>query len=213
MKAPKTDLFPLWTKVCAEDDIKAFEVLYDLLFKRLIKFCIYYVERKEVAEEIVSDIFVRCWENRKTETVILNLETYLFTAVRNQSLKHLKKNAHIHLVEIESAAEFRFIDRTDPEKELNNKELHHKLDQAIEKLPPQAKMIFRLIKENGMKYKEVAEILEISPRTVQTQLFRAIAKLRVILQSYYQMHNKENKSNNPIGLLIFFCLLQILMIL
>jgi RNA polymerase sigma-70 factor (family 1) len=212
LKALKPDLFQLWTKVCSEDDVKAFEVLYYLLFARLIKFCIYYVDRKEVAEEIVSDIFVRCWENRKTEAVILNLETYLFTAVRNQSLKYLKKNAHIHLVEIESAAEFRFIDKTDPEKELNNKELHFKLDQAIDKLPPQAKMIFRLIKENGMKYKEVAEILEISPRTVQTQLFRAIAKLRVILQSYYA-HLKKNDSNKYINPVLLFCLLQILMIL
>jgi len=210
LKASKPDLFHLWTKVCSEDDIKAFEVLYYFLFNRLIKFCVYYVDRREIAEEIVSDVFVRCWEKRKTEIVILNLETYLFTAVRNQSLKHLKRNANIHLVEIEPATEFRFVDMTDPEKELDNKELHYTLDQAIEKLPPQARIIFRLIKENGMKYKEVADILEISPRTVQTQLFRAIAKLRVTLQSYQHNIGHKNGNGSSIGLLLIFGLIEIL---
>ncbi|AMQ00606.1 RNA polymerase ECF-type sigma factor [Pedobacter cryoconitis] len=202
----KPDLSPLWTKVCVEDDVKAFEVLYYLLFNKLIKFCIYYVGRKEVAEEIISDIFVRCWENRKAETVILNLETYLFTAVRNQSLKYIKKNANIHLVEIEPANEFQLMDNTNPEKQLENKELHHKLDEAIDKLPQQARIIFKLIKENGMKYKEVAEILEISPRTVQTQLFRAIDKLRISLKAYQHIYTKNKPDNNTIDLtvLIFF---------
>jgi RNA polymerase sigma-70 factor (ECF subfamily) len=58
------------------------------------------------------------------------------------------------------------------------------MNQAISMLPRQCQIIFRLIKEHGMKYKEVAEILHISPRTVQTQLFRAIAKLRETLRPY-----------------------------
>nr|WP_233166767.1 sigma-70 family RNA polymerase sigma factor [Pedobacter sp. ASV2] len=83
------------------------------------------------------------------------------------------------------------VNHFNPEIIFEQKELHKKLDHAIETLPPQAKIIFRLIKENGMKYKEVADILGISPRTVQTQLFRAIAKLRVIL--------KPGAQNNVIG--------------
>ncbi|WP_348619688.1 RNA polymerase sigma-70 factor [Pedobacter lusitanus] len=205
----KPDLSSLWTKVCAEDDVKAFEALYYLLFNRLIKFCIYYVGKKEVAEEIISDILVRCWENRKADTVILNLETYLFTAVRNQSLKYLKKNANIHLVEIESSNEFQFMDHADPEKELESKELHYRLDQAIDKLPAQARIVFKLIKENGMKYKEVAEILEISPRTVQTQLFRAIDKLRVSLRAYHHIYTQGTSSDNTTNLIVLIFFLHI----
>jgi len=205
----KPDLSPLWTKICIEDDVKAFEALYYLLFNRLIKFCVYYVGKKEIAEEIISDILVRCWENRKAGTVILNLETYLFTAVRNQSLKYIKKHAHVHLVEIEPSNEFQFMDHADPEKELENKELHHKLDQAIDKLPEQARIIFKLIKENGMKYKEVAEILEISPRTVQTQLFRAIDKLRISLKAYHHIYTQDTKSNNTLNLIVLIFFLHI----
>jgi len=184
----------LWEKICLQDDMKAFEMLYYLLFPRLIKFCRYYVVRKEIAEEIVSEIFVKCWQNRKSEITIVKLETYLFTAVRNQSIKYIRKNANVHLVEIEDSDQFRLVDKADLEKEFGNKELYQQLDRAIEKLPPQAKIIFRLIKENGMKYKEVAEILKISPRTVQTQLFRGIAKLRIILQPYYLRNYQSRRA-------------------
>lgn len=195
MKTSKPDLSKLWEQICMADDMKSFEVLYTILSNKLIRFCVYYVGKKEVAEEIVSEVFVKCWENRKAKTDLLNPESYFFAAVRNQSLKHIKKSAQLTTVEIESSDTSSFIQHTNPENELENKELHIRLDQAIEKLPPQAKTVFRLIKESGMKYKEVADLLEISPRTVQTQLVRAIAKLRVTLQSYYQIDHK--KEENP----------------
>ena len=142
----------------------------------------------------MSDVFVKCWESRKSLTEIVNPETYLFVAVKNQSLNYVKKYSNIHLVQIESSDKVEFINTYDPEKELERKELHFLLDQAIAKLPQQACIIFKLIKEDGMKYKEVAEILNISPRTVQTQLFRAIKKLSLILSD----HQLASKSvNNP----------------
>jgi len=181
-----------------EDDVKSFEALYYALFNKLFKFCCYYVTQKEIAEDIISEIFVKCWENRKVNLHVINPETYLFVAVRNQSLKYLKKSSEIHITELVVSGEYPFSDNNNPEKELERKELHIKLDNAIEKLPLQAKMVFRLIKENGLRYKEVAEILNISPRTVQTQLFRAIDKLRVTLLTYNEgknQHDNKDKQN------------------
>lgn len=177
-----------------EDDVKSFEALYYALFNKLFKFCCYYVTQKEVAEDIISEIFVKCWQNRKANLHVINPETYLFVAVRNQSLKYLKKSSEIHITELEMSGEYPFSDNNNPQKELERKELHIKLDNAIEKLPLQAKMVFRLIKENGLRYKEVAEILNISPRTVQTQLFRAIDKLRTTLLTYKD--GKDQSGNN-----------------
>jgi len=152
------------------------------------------VHQKEAAEEIVSDVFVKCWEGRKGLTEIVNPETYLFVCVKNQSLNYVKKYSNIHLVQIESSDKVEFVNTYDPEKELERKELHFLLDQAIAKLPQQACIVFKLIKGDRMKYKEVAEILNISPRTVQTQLFRAIKKLSAILSD----HQLASKSvNNP----------------
>ena len=81
--------------MCFEDDLKAFELLFKSLNPRLIKFCIYYVKHKEAAEEIVSDVFVKCWESRQNLKIIANPETYLFVAVKNLSFNYLKKYSNI----------------------------------------------------------------------------------------------------------------------
>jgi RNA polymerase sigma-19 factor, ECF subfamily len=192
LKISKTDTSGLWNRVCFNDDIKAFELLFHNLNTRLIKFCIFYIRQKEAAEDIVSDVFIKCWESRKSLTEVANPETYLFVAVKNQSFNYLKKFSNIHLVQIEASDEVEFVNTFDPEKELERKELHFLLDKAIASLPQQACIIFKLIKEDGMKYKEVAEILNISPRTVQTQLFRAMKKLSIIL-SAHQLSSKSSE--------------------
>lgn len=180
----------LWISICNGDDRKAFELLFHQLNGRLIKFCTLYIRQREAAEEIVSDVFVKCWINRKMLVEIQNPETYLYVAVKNQSLNHIKKYSNVHLVELEDVHELKLVNSFDPEKEMEHRELVITLDQAINSLPQQCKIIFKLIKDEGMKYKEVAVILDISPRTVQTQLFRAIKKLSVSLQPYIKTSRK-----------------------
>ncbi|WP_259066513.1 RNA polymerase sigma-70 factor [Mucilaginibacter sp. X4EP1] len=197
----RADLTELWEKICLDDDAQAFEWLYYALFNKLIKFSIYYIHQREVAEEIVSEVFVKCWNNRKSLSHIDYPESYLFIAVKNQSLKYRKKYSNIHLVELEDN-DFHLVDLSDPSKKLERKELHHRLDQAIEMLPMQARIVFRLIKENGLKYKEVAEILDISPRTVQTQLFRAIDKLRHTLKALPENLKGVEKDGKFLSMLI-----------
>ena len=184
MKDKKADILDLWRLISIHDDDKAFESLFYLLNTPLIKFSMMYVHQKEAAEEIVSDIFVKCWMSRKSLTDVHNMDTYLFVAVKNQSLNYLKKYSHIHLVQIEDTNETKFVKTFNPQEELEKKELLFKMEQSIEALPQQCRIIFRLIKEDGIKYKEVAEILNISPRTVQTQLFRAMKKLSFVLSDY-----------------------------
>ena len=140
-----------------------------------------YLHQKEAAEEIVSDAFVKCWINRKNLRDIRNIDTYLFVAVKNQSLNYIKKYSHVTLVQVEDTNEVRFVRPFTPQEALEKKELLFRMEQSIEELPQQCRIIFRLIKEEGIKYKEVAEILNISPRTVQTQLFRAMKKLSTVL--------------------------------
>ncbi len=210
MENNKTHISSLWSSICADDDLKAFELLFHLLHARLIKFCVFYIHQKEPAEEIVSDVFVKCWEGRKNLHHVTNPETYMFVAVKNLSLNYIKKYSNIHLVQLENSNELEFVNIYDPQKELEKKELHFLMDKAIASLPPQASIIFRLIKEDGMKYRDVAEILNISPRTVQTQLFRAMKKLVVILASHRNNQRSPNKKAaipgtlSSLGLLIMF---------
>lgn len=200
MRDRKVDTLKLWNLICNNDDENAFELFFHILNNSLIKFCVLYVHQREIAEEIVSDVFVKCWLNRKNLTEIQNPETYLFVAVKNQSLNHIKKYSTIHLVQIDETNSVEFVNTYNPQKEIENKELIFRMDQAIAGLPQQCRIVFRLIKEDGMKYKEVAEILNISPRTVQTQLFRAIKKLSVVL-TQYNKHSENTSKTNVINIL------------
>jgi len=173
----------LWVQIVEESDSKAFESLFYALNPRLIKFCLFYVHKKEVAEEIVSDTFVKSWLQRGELTHVKNAETYLFIAVKNQALNYIKRFSSIHMVAIDESTA-RLVDTYRPDREMEKRELIFKLDQAIESLPQQCRIIFRLVKDEGMKYKEVAEILGISPRTVHTQLFRAMKKLNAEMTPY-----------------------------
>ncbi|NTE00430.1 RNA polymerase sigma-70 factor [Agrobacterium tumefaciens] len=202
MKAAKPDLVVLWNKICLESDINAFEQLYRFLYSRLIKFSVYYIGDKQAAEDLVTEVFVKCWENRNASTHVLNPESYFFIAVKNQSLKYLKKNLSVTFIDLADVDEDVSATAQTPQYILETKELHKQLNLAIESLAPQARQVFRLIKEGGLKYKEVGELLNISPRTVQTQLFRALAKLRLILKPLAEMESGENRSGTIISLLM-----------
>lgn len=186
------DTKKLWTKIACDNDHKSFEQFFLIYNTRLIKFCELYVNKKEIAEEIVADVFVNFWNQRLKMLEVDNLETYIFISVKNRSLNHLRKNAAVQLVQIEDSHS-EIIAYSNPEAEIERKELFFKLDQAIDTLPQQCKIIFQLVKEDGMKYKEVAEILNISHKTVQTQVLRAMKKLSIEMSPYLTVKNFFSK--------------------
>lgn len=192
MTEKRVDLSELWIKIAYENDHKSFEQLFYILNTKLIKFCELYVYKKEIAEEIVADVFVNFWSQRVKLQNIENLETYIFIAVKNRALNHIRKNAAVVMVSFEDS-HTEPVAYSDPEAEIEKKELFIKLDQAIETLPQQCKIVFQLVKEDGMKYREVAEILNISHKTVQTQVSRAMKKLSREMSPYLTIKNFFSK--------------------
>lgn len=191
MKASKEYIDHLLHRLSQEEDEKAFEALFKLFYERLIQFSLHYVYSRELAEEVISDVFVKIWNNRKELAAIANLETYLYVAVKNQSLNYLSKLSGYVVSPAGDLFKDNRHDSFDPEKELEFRELQLDLDKAVEGLPAQCRVVFKLIKEDGFTYKEVAEILGLSVRTVETQLSRALKKLSVALVSY--LPSKKNK--------------------
>ena len=195
MQKNKEHIARLLERICAADDEKAFEEIFQVFYERLLNFCIVYVKDKAYAEEIVSNVLLKLWMKRK-ESEIRNLETYLFISVKNSSLNHLKQYSNLRLVYLEDSGVHDIVNPHDPGKELERRELIFKMNEAIETLPLQCKIIFKLVKEEGLKYKQVAEILEISPRTVETQLVRAMKKLDHILTPYIDSKRSQTKTKN-----------------
>ncbi|SFD17940.1 RNA polymerase sigma-70 factor, ECF subfamily [Chitinophaga sp. CF118] len=193
----------LWERITVDSDSKSFEVLFHELNPKLIKFCTLYVHYQQVAEEIVSDVFVKCWMDRAQMRQVLKPETYLFIAVKNHALNYNKRFSSMQIVNIDDhSGGSQLINSASPEMELEKKELLFKMDQAIASLPKQCGIIFRLIKENGMKYKEVAEILNISPRTVHTQMMRAMKKMTKAMDPYLTKKGNTAPDNITTTLLI-----------
>ena len=197
LKIEVTILKQLQAKV-EQSNQKAFEDLYRLFFPRLYNFAMLYVHKKEVAEEIVNDVMVKIWEKRDMINTIENLETYLFVSVRNHSLNYLQKFSHYHITVAPETGLAEVISISDPSKDLEWKEINLKLSLAIEQLPNQCRTVFKLIKEEGFKYKQVAEILNLSPRTVETQLFRAIKKLNTVVTMYIDKLPDKKANHNPL---------------
>src|ERR1700743_2953721 len=157
---------PVLLQQIAAGDPTALRQVYTLFYKRLCQFAQAIVKTKELAEEVVEEVFIRVWQQRTRATDITNLLIYLYTATKNTALNYLSRMAresitepfdHIH-VELDGSA-------ITPEQIFITSEMYRKLQQAVEALPPRCKMIFKLVREDGLRYREIAEILNISVNT------------------------------------------------
>lgn len=198
MKTDKAHLSTLWQNICTQSNQKAFEELFTLCYARLVKFAAEYLQSTEAAEEVVSDVFMKLWTGRQQFAEVAQIDKYLFTAVRNQSLNHLRQFSNYHIVPADEAGEAHIVNTFDPCTATEWRELLLRLDEAVEMLPARRRVIFRLIKEEGFKPKEVAEILQISHRTVETQLFQAVKQLQIILEPYLSTSREKTRSVDPL---------------
>jgi RNA polymerase sigma-70 factor (family 1) len=160
----------------------AFEALYRLYFVRLFRFCYSIIHQKESAEEIVHDVFVKLWENRHRTPEIGNPRLYLYVSVKNRSLNFLRDNAAAPTIEISERCDQYIRFDANPETILLDSEGLQRIRAAINELPPRCKLIFSLIKEDGLKHKEVSRLLDLSVKTVETQLAIALRKIAAALQ-------------------------------
>ncbi|SFV32241.1 RNA polymerase sigma-70 factor [Thermoflavifilum thermophilum] len=177
----------LWHQIAALDDQQAYRKLFDALAGPLIRWSQVYVKQYEVAEEIVSDVFMWMWQQRSRLGSIRQVRLYLYQAVKNRSLNYLRT---VHgRTEFEDITSFegtvipaiQFV-ADDPEQILLNNELRRHMEKAIASLPARCRLIFRLVKDDGMHYKEVAELLQISVKTVETQMGIAFRRLAEAIQ-------------------------------
>ena len=153
----------------------------ELTSDELLWFAIGFLKNKEIAEEIVSDVYVNIWNNRSQTEKINNLKSYLFTSVRNGCVSHLRKVKNEKIISIDSVNEFSFIPVEVPEDGLVEKEIIEQIYAAIETLPCKCRMVFTLAKINGLKYKEIAEVLDITEKTVNNHLVLAVKKITELL--------------------------------
>lgn len=166
-----------------QGDTTAFELLFKYYYPGLVVFASNIVINKDEAEELVQDFFVRLWENRHSLKSDNPLKNYLFTSVKNRSINFLKsvqvKRNVIEELKRQMESEMRY----NPDI-YTDTELQQKLKLAFTKLPPRTAEIFTLSRFKGLSNDEIALSLELSKRTVETQISNALKILRKELQNY-----------------------------
>lgn len=163
-----------------EDSQRAFREFYDLTYDRLFRIAFYYVKREEWAQEIVLDVFMRLWEQRGTLTEVRNIEDYCFILVKNASLNYLEKENRHTTVSADQLPE-PAAQADSPEDTLISEELFARYVKALDRLPERCREVFIRIREEKQSYAQVAEELDISTKTVDAQLQKAITRLKEML--------------------------------
>jgi RNA polymerase sigma-70 factor (ECF subfamily) len=190
---------PLLQQVALGDQL-AFRELYHLFHKRLHYFAFALVKTKEAAEEIVEDVFIRLWNQRSSITEINNLRIYLYTATKNTALNYLSKKARESIVEPFDNIDIALQETgVSPEQIMITAETYQRIKQAVEALPPRCKMIFKLIREDGLRYKEVSEILNISINTIDAQMAIAVQRIADAVRRDFEKLPRQKSSPQKKG--------------
>lgn len=170
----------------AENDQHAFREFYDHFFVTLFRFTCSQTKNRELAEEITHDVFIQCWQKRHELGDVRNPEVYLFVSARNRVVDHYRKlsaTPSLPLGDADATLQL----SPDPEQLLITAEMMGKMEEAIRELPPKCREVFVLVKQYGMRYKEVAAILNLSVKTVENQLAIAIRKLTTAVSFRLEM--------------------------
>lgn len=167
----------------------AFDELFGLYYDQLLAFAKQYTKQLESAEELTSELFVKIWLKRETLSTVLNPEVYLFISIKNACLNLIRSNKKRQQVFTEPpiGQVLEQIPHTYGML-MEDKELSKLLDLAVAALPAQRQMIFKLVKEQGLKSSEVAQILDLSKRTVENQLYKAVKALAESISEYLGYH-------------------------
>jgi RNA polymerase sigma-70 factor (ECF subfamily) len=165
-----------------KNDEKAFEFLFNKYYGILCSFSAKLIHDDVAAEEIVQEFFVKLWEKRDQISIETSVKNYFFRSVKNLCLNFIQHNKTkiAHAQKLQSEVENNFSDDNNyPEPDL-----YEKIEESINSLPEKRREIFRLSRQDGLKYHEIAQKLNISIKTVETQMSLAIKTLRDKLRNY-----------------------------
>jgi len=179
-------------------DKEAFSTLYHAYYSELCLFIYRYIELPATCESLIQDIFLNIWLKRNQWQPRGTIKAYLCKAARNRAFNYLRHQKiertylEIHKNEIEDEWELHVMQQNNPDSDFDQEEqkkLFADIQKAVNNLPERMQLIFNLSRNDGLSHSEIAEILDISVKTVETQMGRALKSIREELSDFF----KENK--------------------
>lgn len=164
-------------------DIEAFTMIYRQYYSGLCDFVCWYTKDPDTSKDIVQDVFLTIWKNNESIKFVGSIRSYLYTSVRNRALnlikrKSLERNWAVYQYQMDVP------ESVTPEDHILELELSNKIGKVLNSLPLQRKRIFMLSRDHDLSYREIADLLEISIKTVETQISRSLSKIRQELKEY-----------------------------
>lgn len=162
---------------------REFEQLFKEYFKPLTAFAFKFVKDIDDAKSIVHDVFAKVWEKREEIDLSKSVKSYLYSSVNNRSLNFVRD--HKKFLKDSDISELHMADEgNDGFDIMTEEEIHKKVEDTLNQISPKAKEVFLLSRNEGLKYQEIADQLNISVKTVETHMSAALKELRKNLKEY-----------------------------
>lgn len=170
----------------ANDDEQAFAALYHKYHRKLFYFVLNLTQSQQTAEDVLQEVFVKIWADRKQLTGITNFNAWIFRITKNHVLNGLRRMAQETLILAEIARDIN-AGTEDTYALLSYKDVHAVLKAGMSELPPQQKLVMELSRDEGLKYEEIGARMNISPLTVKKHAAQALQYLREKIRRHYAL--------------------------
>lgn len=175
----------LLEEIQKHDSQQAFRSLYTLYYDRFFRIAFYYLRRDEWAQEVTLDVFTGLWNNRKRQLIPDDFNKYSYALVRNAALNYLEKEQRRETSSLDTIPESPSSTST-PEEQMMDEELFSLYENSLNELPERCREVFIKVREDKQSYASVAEELNISPKTVDAQLQKAVTRLKEKINEYFK---------------------------
>lgn len=190
MKKPTEEQFTIWAEKIGRSDQRAFDDLFRAFYPVLVRFTMRYVSNKTLAKDVVQDCFISLWQTRRRIDASRSLKSYLFTMVRNRALNEIRDHSKVDVNHELAQNQQREENPEEVERFNETGQLEENMNKWIEELPDRQQEAFRLSRFEGLDHDEIAEVMSVSPKTVNNHIVAALSSLR---ERYIQYDNKENR--------------------
>ncbi len=171
------DTIRMWLiDMARTDDSRAFRAFFNYFYSDAFQVAFFYMQEQETAEELTSDVFLKLWERRHTLTEVINIRSYLLVSVKHHCLNHRSRSS-LSALPLDDVPDLAAPDSVNPEQVTLWNDMQNWLAQTVNALPPRCQTIFRMVREQQLSYREVADALDISPKTVEIQMGIALKRL------------------------------------
>jgi RNA polymerase sigma-70 factor (ECF subfamily) len=171
----------------ADDDLTAFSEIYNIYFKRVFNFTNRFTLSVEDAEEITQDVFLKLWHKRASIDEEKNFSNFLFTIARNLVIDKMRQYVAYEksLQQIKRLRPIGHLSQNNTEQLVNYYELSGIISKLVDELPSGRRTVFKLNREKGFTYQEIADLLHVSQGTVEKQMSKALRSLTENLKNKY----------------------------